>query len=399
MKTMRFSALEIPKFLIPTPNRSTYTASAVAQKHRQSAPHPATLRADPSHLPSPSNAIKPELMPETWSDSTKGTPSTKNASLLREFPGVYPSYSKETLSESSYSIPVRPESPVDSCTSLSTVRELVSQFPPLPPRAFESIEHPVANNGTAVDLCNDSSVFPRATMGTTVESVATPFIRGQKYSNATTTTRYLDVTAPDSVTTTPTTTVSGCMANPTMSMSTALTDEAYVDLAFAGGSMKSRFFGKDTSGRVEPTRGPVDWIDFDGISGPSLPPVIEDTGEGQVRHSQRSGSTDSLRISWLQNGEEPQLVRAVSLKSQVARIKSIGRAPIRVTPRPVKNDYLHESLHIERVQVPSREDAYNLEILQGSLRSSHNQSPSRDSAVLGMEDLSYPRHQHVNNSG
>ncbi|KAG6885081.1 hypothetical protein C0993_006042 [Termitomyces sp. T159_Od127] len=358
---MRFSALEIPKFLIPIAN-PTYTATGVAQTPRSSTPRPAAFpfHPDPSDLSSPSNVLSPELMPNTWPNSTQGTTSTNDVLLSRESPKVYPRSPKETSSESSYITTPR-GSPVDSYTSLSTVRELAAQFPPLPTRVLESNEQFVVNNGTAVDFRDDSpSVSPRASVGTPVSSrefVATPFTTGQKYSKATTSTtiRYLGVNAQDSIATTPT--------------STALTDEPSVDLAHVGNSTKPRSFGKDTSGVVAPTRDPVDWI---GFLGSCPPPVSEKTGEGKGRQLQQSGSTESLRISWLHNPEEPQLAQAVNVKSQVARIKSIGRAPIRATPRPIKNGHRRDSLHIERIQIPSNEDAYNMELVQGSL------SPSDD---------------------
>lgn len=370
---MRFSAFELPKFLNPTPNNRTYAAAGGAQKSR------------------PKISISP--------DNTNSTPPPANAFVLPESPRIYPRYARDTPNDSLYSVPTGPQSPVESYTSLSTVRELASQFPPLPTRVLESIEH--TNHRIAVDYWDNSPLaVPRASMGNTFSSrelVATPLTTGQKSSKATSATRYLDVTAPDSIATTPTMTVSGSVATPAMSMSTALTDEPYADPGATGGPMKSRSFGNDIPGIVAP-RNTVDWIDFDAIPGSSLPQVTEEAGEGQSHRSQQSGSTESLCISWLRNSEEPQLAQAVSLKSQVARIKSIGSAPMRMTPRPVKNGHFRDSLHIERIHVPFRDDASNLENVRGSLRPSYDQTGLRDSDVLGMEQSNHLYHQHANNS-
>ncbi|KAG6860793.1 hypothetical protein C0995_007503 [Termitomyces sp. Mi166 len=403
---MRFSALGVPEFPIPMSNL-TRTATEVAQKPRPS--RRATFHADSSGFPSPLNALGLyEPVPRTSPNVAKPVPPTNITSDPRSSPKNYRPSSKETRSESSYSNVTR--STADSYTSLSTVRELASQFPPLPTRMLEAARQSAANNGTPVDFWDDSAFFshassvgPMASPPISPESVAivTPFTTGGK-PPALMATRPLDTTVSDSPTTTPTTTVSGYMTTPAISMSTALTDDANMEFGSVRGSVKTRTFARDSPRVGLPTREPAEWVDFDGIPGSSLPPVIEETvAEGQTHRSQQSGSMDSMRISWLRNPdiEEPRVVQAVSLRSQVARIKSIGKAPMRVTPRPTRSGHFRNSLHIEHIQIPPREDAYNVEIIQCSLGPLYDQNVLRDSDVLGTEDLNHTHNQRTIDRG
>ncbi|KAG5728407.1 hypothetical protein E4T56_gene18958 [Termitomyces sp. T112] len=384
---MRFSAFEIPEFPIHICNHFIRSATEVAKKPRSSASRPVTLHADPSNLPPPSKALDLRPMPRKSPDIVNGIPLTKITSDLQSSSNVIQHSSRVTRSESLCSTHARDT--MDSYTSSSTVRDLTSQFPPLPARIHEAINQSAANNGAPVDFCDDSPSVAKST-----EFVSAPFVTGGKSLESAPITRHLDDNTPDSIVTTPTTTFFGYMTTPALSMLTALDNKTYVDFGSARHSMKTRAFARNCTGVVAPTREAVDWIDFDGISSP--PAVIGERSEGQTLHSRRSGSSDSIRISWLQNPEEPQLVQAVSLKSQVARIKSIGKAPIRVTPRPVKNAQLRGSLHLEQIQALPREDTYHMKVIQGGWGTSYEQSVMRDSDVLGMEELNHTHYQHAN---
>lgn len=166
--------------------------------------------------------------------------------------------------------------------------------------------------------------------------------------------------------------------------------------------------------------------------GPSeLASVREDqdysVGGGDIESQRDSGyhdrgkSMETLDISWLSRPNEPdpspsssayeeatfqramrgkvsnssaiQTPPSVTLSKstpELGRIKSVGKAPRRYTPAPVKTNYTRGSIYIEPIVIPPRGEAFSeVELLQGSGISSVRGGPLRDSDVLGSEDRAY----------
>jgi len=142
--------------------------------------------------------------------------------------------------------------------------------------------------------------------------------------------------------------------------------------------------------------------------------------DSQQYHN-RGKSMETIDISWLRRPgesdgessglsayEEPTLQRATRGKmsasssvrtpplqasrsdTSLVRIKSIGKAPRRYTPAPVKTNYTRESIYIEPIVIPPRGQAFTeVELVQGSGISSVRSGPLRDSDVLGPDDRVY----------
>jgi len=396
---LRFSALSIPPFNL-SPPRPMSEWVAVSR--------PASPRRATYHASSPHNSLLSTLV---ISDSGQ------DISDLKSPPEIYIPTAKPPPSriESSYSTRSFPE----SYTSLSAVRELTSQFPPLPARAHELPKQPPANENPAEFWDDTTSIVSRASTAKPRSSMATPVFPSSEIDpvmseNAPAPTRTSNVVVPITPSTSQSpsilTALSGYTAPtpPTQSALTltADTEHEFPDYGSALDTGKSRTFTRD-SAAVTGTD-PADWIDFDAIpKGPTatmLPPVMEE-GDGERRvpavrsgsqHSRRNGSMGAPTILWLKNPEmeeheaERRRARTVGRKGQLSRIKSIGKAPIRSTPAPVKVRHARNSVAIERIVIPPKEDS-NVEIIQGSLDSAYSRNVLRDEEVLAIEDGSYAR--------
>ncbi|KAG6917368.1 hypothetical protein DXG01_002833 [Tephrocybe rancida] len=379
---MRFSTLEIPDLPLPVFDRNPATVSRWTEDSHFTSPQSSTIRAPSSHEP-PSLNYTPDL--KTRQDPyARGLTSSESATFTSNLRLHNPSnvYIPPTMAARMHSAHST-KSTMDSYTSLSTVRDLAAQFPALPTRALELTDKSSLSLRKSTNFWDDSASAVHAPAEpnppTTTIEPHTPTAAKRLISKTS--------KASESSATTPTTVLSDYMSTPvTHSATTTLTNDSYLDFESALGSGKSRAFIRDSDGIAHP----ADWIDFGAIPGAGrLPPVVEEEGERQERtlsrHSRKSGSMGTLRISWLNNPdaeEEAQLTRAVSLKKHAARIKSVGKAPMRSTPRPINPLRARGSLHIEHIQIPVKEDS-NVEIIQGSLDSSYGRSMLRDSDVLG----------------
>ncbi|GLB39973.1 hypothetical protein LshimejAT787_0704830 [Lyophyllum shimeji] len=415
---MRFSALEIP--ILPplsvnnsprqssewvSVSRPTFQSSPSTHSSHSSSPRRATYCA-----PSPRNSLLSAL---TISDSGL------DISNLKTPQQVYSPPTKPARVESSYSQRSIPE----SYTSLSAVRELASQFPPLPTRVLETIKQSPANQ-TSGEFWDDSTSLVskpsitrrRSSTPISPGSDVDPFMNEEVTSKAVSNSNLPDqpiltlrnpsadfkaASVPTSALSTPVTVPSGYTPTPpAQSTSTTDTDDAFLDFGSVLDTGKSRAFTRDSAGSTHP----ADWIDYEAIPKTMsvLAPVAEEA-DGQPRvsvtrgashSSRRSSSLGALTISWLKSAEmeeeERRLARAVSRKAPPSRIKSIGKAPMRSTPLPTRTGQTRGSLHIERIMIPPKQES-NVEIVQGSLDSTHGRSVLRDSEVLGIEDGSYAR--------
>ncbi|THV06859.1 hypothetical protein K435DRAFT_415048 [Dendrothele bispora CBS 962.96] len=99
----------------------------------------------------------------------------------------------------------------------------------------------------------------------------------------------------------------------------------------------------------------------------------------------------SASSSVLTPPSRPRLPAASQSDPSLVRIKSIGKAPRRYTPAPVKTNYTTRgSIYIEPIVIPPRGQAFSeVELVQGSGISSVRSGPLRDSDVLGHDDKAY----------
>ncbi|KAG6840025.1 hypothetical protein C0991_009491 [Blastosporella zonata] len=337
---MRFSALAIPAPLFD------HQLATIAEWAKDS--NSAPSRESPPITFHPHSSRSSSLL------NISGIPtSMKRASDLHSPSEAYSPSAKGKLAQSSHST----WSTMESYSSLSAVRELTSQFPPLPNCTYPAFT-PSHTIGKSTDLWDDNASIlshesqvrspnspgPSSDSDTAGETsrkaTSRPF-------NSSTLSNVPDVSA-DSAMTAPA--LSSYTPAPATS---ALTHETYIDSESALSSGKSRAFMRGSTA----TSHPADWIDFHSIPGAGLPEESNGESHSGYQHSRKSGSMGTLRISWLENPEieEAQLTRAVSLKTYVARIKSIGKAPIRSTPRPIKTAHAHGSCHLAHIQIPTQE--------------------------------------------
>ncbi|KAG6857485.1 hypothetical protein H0H87_002110 [Tephrocybe sp. NHM501043] len=390
---MRFSALEISDLPI-----SLFDLPVNLIKDSQ----PPTLQSAivPLHVQSSQSLLPSNVMDihEPLTKQSENLPMINHITALQSPSTVYYPPTKMKRMQSAHSV----WNTMDSYTSLSTVRDVASQFPPLPDRVLKPMgcsppdkRAPDFWDNTTSVLSQTSIIKPRhlgldltGTANTSnLEALEATIVNvGERSMDPNTQTNPLK-----SAITTPATALSNYMPVPAtpvaQSVMTAQTEDPYMDFGPALNSGKSRAFVRESSG-LSPA---ADWIDYNAIPGPPLPLVTEESERlARIGHrrSRKSGSMGTLRISWIKNPdmEEAQLTRAVSLKSHIARIKSVGKAPIRSTPRPTRTTHTRGSLHIEHIQIPKKEFS-NVEIIQGSFESAYDCSILRDSDVLGNEDF------------
>lgn len=207
-----------------------------------------------------------------------------------------------------------------------------------------------------------------------------------------------DMIVPSSTTTTtPVTMFSGYA--PTPNGRSVLTPDT--EDGFAG-------YGNTLHKSKELTRNsrPVDWIDYDAIRPiDNLTSIVIDEGhKGRVRtvsdvpsyrvgQLPKSDGMDGFAVPWLKNPdldeEEREMGRAMR-EGRLSRIKSVGKAPRRATPAPIRTGYARGSLHIEPIMIPPKEPGMT-KAVQGSLDSTHSPGVLRDSEVLGIEDGSWAK--------
>ncbi|KAG6828722.1 hypothetical protein H0H92_006951 [Tricholoma furcatifolium] len=370
---VRFSALEVPELPSLAFDSKHSSLQWVKQLSPATAPRAASFHPS-SHLPL-LRALGIRMSAATPSPTVESFKApTPSPSSLQSPPKVYsPSQATQVQRQNSK------RSTAGSCTSISTVHELASQFPPLPVRPLATIEQsPAARRQSFWDdsqsIHSQASTVKQSNQVSSVDLTDDPPATG-----------HLDAKSArgDSVILTPV----AAVPTPNRSIQNAL-DDPHQDFGCALGSGKSRTLNRYSTGVAHPS---TDYSAFPGPS-PSLDLVPEEDTQKRSRRmsswiSRRTESMETHRISWLNNPEpeeEVQLVRAVSLKSQVGRIKSIGKAPMRSTPRPTRAG-LARSMHIEQIQIPPKENL-NVEIIQGSLESTCSRGVLRDSEVLGIED-------------
>lgn len=404
---LRFSSLEMPPPVFGVKSRPTseWVPPSRPVSHRLSSYHADSQRPDS------------RLNSSVITDFGKG---------LQSPPRMYTPVKKSARAESSYSAKSIPE----SYTSLSAVRELASQFPPLPPHALETIQQSPAAPAEPSNFWDDSaSIASRSSFlidGDLPETAASsqsadnidPFSSDDDFLSAVPVSIPLgqpvrtlrnpsaqfnqDVSVPASPTSTPMTMLSGYTRTPTgNSALTADTDDAFLDFGTALDTGKSKAFTRNSDAKAHP----ADWIDYDAIRPmDGLSSIAEDhiashqtsthtaSRSEDNRSLRKSDGVDVLKIPWLKHPEmeeEERRLGAMSNKARLARIKSVGKAPMRSTPVPMKTGHvIRGSLHIEPIMIPPKQHN-NMEIIQGSLDSTYSRSVLRDSEVLGIEDGSY----------
>ncbi|KAF5348372.1 hypothetical protein D9758_010924 [Tetrapyrgos nigripes] len=96
------------------------------------------------------------------------------------------------------------------------------------------------------------------------------------------------------------------------------------------------------------------------------------------------------KISTPSSVKTPSSLIASRSTPELSRIKSVGNAPRRYTPAPIRTNYTRGSIYIEPIVIPPRGEAFaEVELLQGSAISSMRGGPLRDSDVLGPDDRAY----------
>lgn len=129
----------------------------------------------------------------------------------------------------------------------------------------------------------------------------------------------------------------------------------------------------------------------------------EETPEGNPfiptlhKSGDQNKSLEELAIPWLKNPkmeeEERRLAHRLPKKTQLARIKTLGSAPERLTPAPVRSHHPKGSFHLQSIRIPPN-DAGMVEIVQGSLESAYSgRSVLRDSQVLQIEEGGYEQRE------
>ncbi|KAF9463236.1 hypothetical protein BDZ94DRAFT_633486 [Collybia nuda] len=344
---------------------------------------------------------------------------------LANLPLPHNTPSQQPRTQSAYSIP-------ESYTSLTDVRELASQFPGPPSHTLETVKQSPAPNtqgdfwdppspvttqeDVGSNLSHGSSMSKRKPVPTMspIYSLANPFGSNEELPTVVPLSIPLgqpirtlrrpsaqfnyDVSLPTSATTTPMTIMSGYAQTLTgQSVLTPDTEDGFIDLGTALHGAKSREVMRRSSGVTKQ----ADWIDYDAIRPiDKLPSIVIDEGhKGRVRTAsdatsyresnlRQSEGLDGLAIPWLKppnvEEEERRIARSMR-KTDLSRIKSVGKAPRRSTPVPVRTRYARGSLHIEPIMIPPKERGMT-EAIQGSLDSTYSRSVLRDSEVLGIED-------------
>ncbi|KAG5651685.1 hypothetical protein H0H81_007816 [Sphagnurus paluster] len=353
------------------------------------------------HAASTHNSLLSELV------INESGPDIISISDLQSLPEAYiPTTRQKARAASTYSTRSVPE----SVTSLSVVREIASQFPPLPAHALETIKQSPDNDAGEFWDDTNSIISPKyivqPTSPATMRSPASnidPFLvpddqvfmptfvqptRMLRDANA----EFKVPSVPSSALSTPMTILSNyAPTQPSHSAWTGDTEGTFLDFGSALDTGKSRGFVRDSDGVPQP----VTWIDYDAIpksghTSAGLTSILEVT-PGQPRTPSRrrvSRRKSSLGITAMtprrtDSEGEKQLSKMV----QESRIKNIGQVTIHETPAPMRGHKLQRSLHIERILIPPKE-CTNVEIIQGSLDSSHMPSVLRDSEVLEIEDES-----------
>ncbi|KAG5640815.1 hypothetical protein DXG03_006941 [Asterophora parasitica] len=422
MLHLRFSALEIP-----TPE---------AFKAKSLSPRPTSEWVPVSRPVS----LRPVYLADSRHNSF--VDSRNYIASLESPPQAYvPPKTKATRIQSSFSMRSIPE----SYTSLAAFRELAPQFPPLPANALEPVKQSPSDSDEKSGECWDDatsadsqvSIYiakpetpaPRSSgsdinpfMSEVAPQPVTPISIPSPLVESTRTRAFRDVNAhfrvpsvPTSALSTPMTFPSGCTPTPPLQL-TGDTDDGFLDFGSALNTSKSRAFTRDSSGAIHPAA----WIDYDAIppvrkhqsqSLRGLPVVMEESDTGQPgitravsRHSRKSGSMGTLTLPWLKNPEvqeERRLAREVSRGQmqgpgpRLSRMTSIGRAPMRPTPVPVKTGHvvrgsLQGSLYIGHIIIPPKENT-NVEIIQGSVDTMDGRGVLRDSEVLEIEDGTFAK--------
>lgn len=405
---MRFSALEIPPLVFNSKSRPQSEWFPVS---RPVSYLPMSNQAVPPNAPSILSALE-------LSDS---------GPHLTTLPQSHNPPTQRSRTYSSHSIP-------ESYTSLSDVRELASQFPGPPVRTMETIQHsplpdaprdfwepesPTSPEDIGSNMSHGSSMSKRKPAPTLYPPLTNPFGSNEELPTRVpisvplgTPIRTLrnisarfnyDVSVPSSATTTPVTMFSGYTQTSTgRSVLTPDTEDGFADYGNALHSGKSRELTRNSSGAARP----ADWIDYDAIRPiDKLPSIVINEGhKGRVRTAsdvpsyrasqlRKSDGMDGLAVPWLKNpdlDEEEQEMERAMREGRLSRIKSVGKAPRRATPAPIRTGYARGSLHIEPIMIPPKEPGMT-KAIQGSLDSTHSPGVLRDSEVLGIEDGSWAK--------
>ncbi|TFK31840.1 hypothetical protein BDQ12DRAFT_739753 [Crucibulum laeve] len=203
-----------------------------------------------------------------------------------------------------------------------------------------------------------------------------------------------------SFTDTPITTLSGYTQTIQTSTMTADTEDPFLDLGMVMDASKR---DSDIATRTAQWIGrnkPMDELpSMDMIEGRSTKARTPRSVAGAPMTPKTASTMDSraksiqeLNIPWLKNpnmeDEERKLAMglAMGMPNQLSRIKSVGKAPRRLTPRVTQSGIVRSSTHLEPIIIPPRQPGMT-EIDQGSLSSAYSgRGVLRDSEVLGIED-------------
>ncbi|RDB28283.1 hypothetical protein Hypma_001413 [Hypsizygus marmoreus] len=283
---LRFSALDIPTpvFNIKSRPVSEWVAISRPMSYRPASNHPPSRPA--------SSLLSSLVISESGPDLTSP-------------PRAYNPVPKPSRIESSYSTKSIPE----SYTSLSAVRELASQFPPLPVHAVVPVHHPSAREKPA-DFWDDAmSVETRRSSLSKSQVVShntiDPFSGEDDFINVSVvpatiplgqpirtlrnpSAQFNDVSVPTSAVSTSMTILSGYSQTPQhQSALTADMEDGMLDFGTALDTGKSRSFTRNSGGGTHP----ADWIDYDAIKPlGELAPISEGSRE-QSRAPSYAGST------------------------------------------------------------------------------------------------------------
>jgi len=387
---LRFSSLDLPSPGLIVENIKSRPPSEWASTHRASS-YSAAFSMDQNKIAVP---------PQAW------TPMSTQ-------PRIYSSFTNRSRALSSFSEKSIPD-------SIHAVRELAAQFPSLPPRIMDKgkqrmpVERPEpsldnSSPGANSRSVRDSrSVLPDNPFGEGSTAVTVTVVEGEPAHVAKNThdDHQWTVSETSSPTNTPTTGLS-TFTRRTGSALTPDTDDPFLYEA-ALHSGKSRELGYKSSNTARTAR----WIGSSSRPSNDLPldvvaeqypqehapshalsqPISERDTANELRDRVRS--TDTLTIPWLKNPEmmeedEVRLTEVLGRKSPPSRFKTVGKAPRKYTPTPIKTGYARGSIAIEPIMIPRQGEA-NMEVIQGSLTStSSGGGVLRDSEVLGIEDGSY----------